>query len=71
MNPGQQQTLLGFRRGSGERRRHSCFKKGYRKASLISLVLTAGFEFWTPLLIPKGLVACVLYIYNIILHFVK
>lgn len=54
MNPGQQQTLLGFRRGSGERRRHSWFKKGYRKASLISLVLMAGFEFWTPLLILKG-----------------
>ena len=54
MNPGQQQTLLGFRRGSGERRRHSWFKKGYRKASLISFVLMAGFEFWTPLLILKG-----------------
>lgn len=35
-------------------------ERGYRKASLISLVLLAGFELWTPLLIPKGLVACIL-----------
>lgn len=45
---------------SGERRWHSWFKKEDRKASLISLVLLAGFELWTPLLIPKGLVACIL-----------
>lgn len=60
MNPGQQQALLGFHDIWGEKVAFMVQERGYRKASLISLVLSAGFELWTPLLIPKGLVACIL-----------